>query len=90
MSAGYYLNTKTEAELLAAVLIGVSDGEPSLDSEATADRIVSNLIDLGLVNAEAAPATQFHWETISDWSTGDEQNDYNTLVKFYIQTIEEG
>jgi hypothetical protein len=76
MSEGHYLIPEKEARLLAAVLDGL-DGDKH-----AADRILSDLIELGLADADIGPFVYDAWAAAV---ASDEDNlSQDDLVRLYL------
>lgn len=77
MSCSNYLTTKREADLLACVLAPL---DPDTESSA-ADRILCDLIDTGLADADRGPAMQMWW--LAHWNPMRDE-DIKPLLAAYI------
>lgn len=61
------LSTDDEARLLATILLGLWSATPT--NRVAADTIISDLIDIGYVDAYRAPAMQEAWQDGEDFAT---------------------
>jgi hypothetical protein len=88
-----YLNTTREAELLVTILMDIEPSEPSKAHGLVADRILCDLIEMGLADMDAGPAVYQAWMALGDPEhpdfdeDGDEDADRKRLTDLYCRTV---
>jgi hypothetical protein len=79
-----YLETEREAELLATILAGIAMGGG--DTTGAGDRILCDLIEMGLADQDRGPAVYQHWCSIAPDAFHDTDELRAELVATYLGT----